>query len=75
MEHTFNWSKAVISYYPDQEKSKESKLNVNRPWYMHQEEERSEPELVLGQFVVQYDVHRSKEGEILVSLPHGWTIE
>lgn len=57
--------KRLSNIFSLQEKTKESRT----PSYAYsydQEEDKSDSEGVLGQFVVQYDVDRPKHGEILV---------
>ncbi|XP_072935766.1 inter-alpha-trypsin inhibitor heavy chain H4-like isoform X2 [Epargyreus clarus] len=77
IKRTHDDREATITFNPDiaeqkrliqvyAEKSKESLGNQHR-YYPEDAEDEKDKEGFLGQFVVQYDVDRSKAGEILVS--------
>lgn len=55
-----------------QEKVKES-ASTHRHWYASEDQQISTTG-VLGQFVVQYDVDRPANGEVLVSWPFIWYV-
>lgn len=77
IEKSDDGKEATITFTPDldeqqklmdiyREKSKEARTH-KLSWYGEQEEEQATSEGNLGQFVVQYDVERSNDGEILVN--------
>ncbi|CAH0698896.1 unnamed protein product [Spodoptera exigua] len=57
----------LIQIYAQKSKESASATHSYSPWSSYSEPQEPAPEGVLGQFVVQYDVARPKDGEILVN--------